>query len=410
MRTSFTAILLLFLFLGPVRGQDTITLLVRSRGMAPRDLAFMVHALSDMLNKNLGILLEVPARPLDEESLLKSREKATALLKEARELYQKFDEQGALLKLAESRAALIAGCGGADAELLRSQVLLEGLIHFTAGRRDRAKLAFSQLAALDPSFEPDTTKVAPKVVAAFNEAKDEVYKKKQGLLDLSGRPHGAKVRLDGAESGSLPVILDRVSPGSHCLEVTDPAHSAWVARFTMPAGGAVRMRAILFRASVVGLLEKEPGLPGDTDPGELARAFSTGYLALGDAETSRVTIRLISAENAKVSNPVVCKVAREVCRPRCLRDPALENLLKCLHDGLVSAHSILSTPPAVLDLGKQIPPAPRKIEPAETAWYQSWWFWSIVGGAALAGTAVTLGVLLSPDADNPDYWVTVTRP
>jgi tetratricopeptide (TPR) repeat protein len=406
MRTSFAAILLLFLFSGSVRGQDTVTLLVRGRGMAPRDLAFLVHALSDRLNRNQGILAEVPARPLDLETLHKSKEKAIAFLKEARELYQKFDEKGALEKLAESRAALIAGCGGADAGLLCSQALLEGLIHFTAGRRDRAKLSFSQLAALDPSFDLDTTKVAPKVAAVFNEAQDRLRKKTPGLLDLSGRPQGAKVRLDGGESGSLPAILDRVLPGSHCVEVTDPAHGAWVARITMPAGGTVRMRAILFPYSAVGLLEAEPGLSRDADPGELARGFSTAYLALGDAEASRVTIRLISAKNARVSDPVVCKA-----------EPALENLLPCLHDGLMSAHKQLSVPPkkprpppAVADLGKETRPAPEQIEPVGTAWFKSWWFWSIVGGAALAGTALTLGVLLSPDADNPGYWVTLTRP
>lgn len=396
MRTSFTAFLLLLVASGPIRAQDTITLLVRDRGMTPRDLAFVAGTLADTLNKKPGILAEVPAPPLDRDNLSRSRDRAAALLAEAHELYKKFDESGALLKLAESRAALIAGCGGADAELLRDQALLEGLIHFTAGRRDRAKLAFSLLAAIDPSFEPDTTKVAPKVVAAFNEAKNEVGKKKPGLLDLSGRPHGAKVLLDGRESGSLPAVFDRVPPGNHCAEVTDPAHGTWVARLTMPAGGTVRMRAILFPDSAAGLLEAGPGLPGDTDPGELARGFSTDYLALGDAELSQVTLRLISAKNAKVSEPIKCPVEQ------------LEKLPGCLHDGLVSAHKILSTPPAVVDLGPP-PPPPVVVEP-EGAWYKSWWFWTIVGGVALAGSALTIGIVLYEGGNNPDYWVTVTRP
>jgi hypothetical protein len=108
---------------------------------------------------------------------------------------------------------------------------------------------------------------------------------------------------------------------------------------------------------------------------------------------------MISADSGKVSDPITCKA-----------EPASENLSRCLHDGLVSAHSQLSVPPAVADLGKKSPPPPAGIEPGGSAWYRSWWFWTIVGGAALAGTAVTLGVLLSPDADNPGYWVTVTRP
>jgi hypothetical protein len=398
MRTSFAAILLLLTASGPIRAQDTVTLLVRERGMAPRDLSFVNQTTADLLNKNKGILADVPARPLEKEALLKSREQAAKLLEEARELYKKFDEKGALSKLAESRAALTAGCGGADSGLLRSQELLEGMIHFTAGRRDPAQLAFSRLAALDPSFEPDPAKVAPKVVAAFHEAKEEVLKKKPGLLELSGRPAGARVLLDGRESGSLPAVFDRVPPGNHCLEISDPAHGVWVARLTMPAGGTVRMRAILFPASATGLLEGAPGLPAGADPGELARGFSTDYLALGDAEASQVTLRLISAKNGKVSEPIACPVEQ------------LEKLPGCLHKGLKSAHKVLSTPPAVVDLGKKPPPPPVIVEPEGSAWYQSWWFWTIVGGAALAGTAVTLGVLLYPDADNPDYWVTVTRP
>jgi hypothetical protein len=137
-------------------------------------------------------------------------------------------------------------------------------------------------------------------------------------------------------------------------------------------------------------------LPADEDPGELARGFSTDYLALGDAEKARVTLRLISAKTGKVSGPIVCPVGQ------------LEELPGCLHKGLISAHKKLSAPPAIVDLGKKPPPV--IVEPAESAWYRSWWFWTIVGGVALAGTALTLGIMLSPDADNPDYWVTVTRP
>ena len=397
MRNSFIAFVLLLVITGPVRAQDAVTLLVRERGTAPRDLVFVTQTTADMLNKKKGILADVPARPLLKEDLQKAREQAAGLVEEARELYRKFDEKGALSKLGESRAALIAGCGGADSELLRSQELLEGMIHFTAGRRDAAQLAFSRLAALDPAYEPDPAKVAPKVVAAFREARDAMLKKKPGLLDLSGRPAGARVLLDGKDSGSLPAVFDRVPPGNHCLEVRDPAHGAWVARLTMPSGGTVRMRAILFPNSALSLLEGAPGLPGDVDPGELARGFTTDYLALGDAEASGVTLRLISARNGKVSKPITCPVGQ------------LENLPGCLQAGLKSAHKKLSAPPAVVDLGPPSPPPPV-VQPEGSAWYESWWFWTIVGGVALAGTALTLGIMLSPDADNPDYWVTVTRP
>lgn len=405
MRTSFAAILMLFGVSAPVRAQDTITLLVRGRGMAPGDISFVVRTTADLLDKNQGILAEVPSRPLGGDVLAKSRGRAAALLAEARELYRKFDAEGALLKLRESRAALVAGCGGADAGLLRSQLFLEGLIHFTAGRRGPAKLAFSRLAAMDPSFEPETAKVAPKVVAAFQEAREEVQKKKPGLLELAGRPHGARVLLDGRESGTLPAVLDRVPSGSHCLEVSDPAHGAWVARLTMPAGGTVRLRAILFPDRAAGLLEAGPGLPRGAEPGELARGFGTDYLALGDAEASRVTLRLVSARSGKPSDPIVCESG-----------PGLDRLPPCLHDGILAAHKRLAVtpkepqlPPAVADLGPPAPPAVAG-RAEGTAWYRSWWFWSIVGGVALAGTALTIGVLLSPDAGNPDYRVTVTRP
>jgi len=397
MRTSITTFLLLLFISGPIRAQDTITLLIRERGMAPRDLVFVTQFTTDLLNKNRGILADVPARPLEKDALLKSREQAAKLLQEARELYKKFDEKGALSKLAGSRAALTAGCGGADAGLLRSLELLEGMIHFTAGRRDAAQLAFSRLAALDPAFEPDPAKVAPKVVAAFREARDAVLKKKPGLLDLAGRPAGARVLLDGKESGTLPAVFDRVPPGNHCLQVCDPAHGAWVARVTMPAGGTVRMRAVLFPNSALGLLKGDSGLPADKDPGELARGFSTDYLALGDAEKSQVTLRLISAKNGKVSEPIVCPVEQ------------LEQLPGCLHKGLLFVHKVLSIPPVVVDLGPP-PPPPIVAGPEGSAWYKSWWFWTIVGGVALAGTALTLGIMLYPEADNPDYWVTITRP
>ncbi|MFC1655187.1 hypothetical protein ACFL2F_05210, partial [Myxococcota bacterium] len=50
---------------------------------------------------------------------------------------------------------------------------------------------------------------------------------------------------------------------------------------------------------------------------------------------------------------------------------------------------------------------PRRIRSSGTAWYESWWFWTIVGGVVVAGGVTGLTIwLMQPE----ESWTLVVQP
>lgn len=402
-----------------VRAQDTLTLVVRGAG-EPAARAELAVRLAAAVDGTPGLLASVPAPPADPEEWRQGAARARALLAEAEERYRKFDGEGAIEKLHEARDELPRGCAGADHRMLRAARLLEGLVHFTAGRREEAARAFSALAAIAPGWEPDPTELAPKIVAAFGEARRKLTERKPGILALDGKPRGAAIRLDGSAAGEMPRVVEGLLPGRHCIEVRHPAHRPWAASVTVPEGGTVRLRAVLFPERALELLGAGGVAADAVHAGELARAFGTDYLALVEADEATCRVRLIAAETGRTAGPRRCPGATR------------QETVACLHAAVVAFHAELDVSPAPVaaSVGGQNPTgsgaaaggpdlpggAPQDGSPADGAggdaprWYRSWWFWTLVGGAALVGAGVGLGLALRTDDDTAGYRVWITRP
>lgn len=405
----FCSLFLGILVSGTALGQQAVTVLMRNRSVSAESFDGTVSELVGELNRTTGILAVAPAKPISREEALTAATRSRELLEEARDRYRKFDQAGALEKLEESLKALLHQCTGADADLIRGQLLLRGLIHYTAGSRDKASAAFAELAAAFPSWEPDPAELAPKIVAAFQESRELVMKRPKAQIDLSGHPRGAKILLNGREAGSLPVVLQDLLPGGHCLQAAAPGHAPWASRVTLPERGSVRLRIDLFPERAGALVTGGPGLPTGSDQGEWARLFGNDFLLLGDIQEQEVSAYLVSAESGKASAKISCKPP---------------DTAKCLREGVIVAAAGLKEPgpraskpplavktqppktvPAVTDT--EVKPVPADGEPQ---WYQRWWFWTLVGSAVAAGCAVGLGYLLQPEPTNEGYQVVVTRP
>lgn len=416
----------------PARAQDTLTLVVRGEDVSPAARAELAAELAGAIDGTPGLLASVPAAPADPVVWKRAAEKARTLLAEAQERYRKFDGAGALDRLRALREALPAGCAGAGHRTLRAARLLEGLVHFTAGRREEADRVFASLAAMAPGWEPDPSELAPKIVAAFHEARRRVAARKPGILALDGSPRGASIELDGRAAGELPRVIEGVLPGRHCLEVRHPSHRPWAASVTVPEDTTVRLRVVLFPERALDLLD-EGGVDDALQAGELARSFGTDYLVLVHAGEPGHRVRMIAAETGRIAGP-----------GRCVQPSRAERVV-CLHQEVTALHADLDATTAA-SAGRAPPEAVRPDQPAadvppdiavgplpssktgvgretvpadspgasrtgsEPRWYQSWWFWTLVGGAALVGAGVGLGLALRPEDDATGYRVWITRP
>jgi len=394
-------VLLLCLFAaGAARAQETVSIVLsdgQTDALAGRERSrHIAKALDDVP----GLMGVIPAAPIETQAVMQGASRARELLSQAQAANRKFDLDGALRAIRASRESLVQGCGGADLAFWRSLLLLDGLVDFMAADSDAAGAAFCKLAAIDPEFEPDEKRLAPKIVGLYRKARRESLSRKRGSLVLSGIPSGARVRLDGREAGNLPAVVEALAAGRHCLEVTAEAHSPWIAAVTVLEGKSLRLRAVLFPQAARRMLEDRFQIMAVADPGELARLFSTDWLLYGKMSPDGMMLWLVSGASGKVAGPKNCKLA------------PVDGFAGCVRDFASSSRNRLTGPPANLTAGNSEPsPVPASAEQKTGAnrWYRSWWFLSIVGGVALA-TGLTLGVVLSSDASQSGYRVIVTHP
>lgn len=394
-------VLLLFLFAaGAARAQETVSI-VLSNGQtgapASRDWS---RRIAKALDDVPGLVGVIPAAPIDPKAVMLGASRAREMLDEARAANRKFDLDQALRNIQTSRDSLVRGCGGVDRAFWRTLLLLEGLVDFMAADAGAARAAFSCLAAIDPDFEPDEKALAPKIVGLYRQARQESLNRKRGSLALTGIPRGAKLRVDGREAGDLPVVIDALVAGRHCLEVTAPSYSPWITALTVPEGKSLRLRAVLFPQAARRMLEDQFQIMAVADPGELVRLFSTDWLLFGKTRPDGTNLWLVSGASGKVAGPENCKPAPP------------DGFAVCVRDFVRSRSKRLTGPPVNPAGGNtEPPPVPSSVaQPAgANKWYRSWWFLSIVGGVALA-TGVTLGLVLSSDPSQSGYRVIVTHP
>jgi hypothetical protein len=394
----------------PAGAQDTLTLLFRSDPAGQAARKKLVSELEQKLNQTDGLLVSIPEMPLDREKVSQGARRSAELISETREAHKKFDQATATKRLAEAREALVSGCGGADISLFRSLYLLEGLISFMDGKRDNARLAFSRLAAIDPAWQPDPKQLAPKIVSLYKEARAELHKLPKALVAIDGYPRAASVSLDGKKIGALPLVQEGIPPGSHCLEVSALEHGLWIRKVTLPLAAKLRLRIALFPDRAGFLLEGKSFEEAGADPGETARAFGTDYLVVGDVFEDKVEAVLISSSSGRISKPIACAVSTEPTSPA--------GISNCIYQAIIAARresqekkivkvTPVDPPPVISDLGKK---DDQKTEgPLVTAWYKTWWFWSLVGSVAV-GAGVGLGYHLLSGSDDSSYRIIITRP
>ncbi|MBN2362024.1 MAG: PEGA domain-containing protein [Deltaproteobacteria bacterium] len=139
-----------------------------------------------------------------------------ALFVEARRALLNFDEAAAQGKLEQARDIL---CESprilAERTLLADIHLLSGQIAVAAGRAVEAQREFALAAVLEPTRTLHPGLYPPEVVAAYQQAQQELKALAPGALVVEAVPAEAQLYLDGEFSGSSPLLVPELAAGLH---------------------------------------------------------------------------------------------------------------------------------------------------------------------------------------------------
>jgi len=306
--------------------------------------------------------LPAPAAPGPSPEAERLRAAVSAALSEATDRYYEADfaEAARLLGVAvEARAVELAEAGALD--LLGSVLVWQGASLVKSGARERAMAAFTLAMAVGIE-EIDRALYPPEVTRVFDRARRARESASPVSITIDSSPPGAAVEVDGDASPEVTPARVDVAAGLHVL----------VAR---RAGYRSVARLVEVGATTPSVtLTLEPAEPD---------------LAVRQVSRLRQAGRLDSADRAHVGLVASATGA---------------DLVAIVEGGghvlLVDGAGVpvsWPAPPAVTaaeaDAGvaSSDPLAPSAIAPAPV--WRRWWFWvALVGGAAVVGTSVGLGV------------------
>ncbi len=151
-------------------------------------------------------------------------EEIQRLLADARGRYLEGDFQEAVVQAAEAMkrfeerlaftAAQDAWAAYAEVQLVRSLALRR------LGKEREADDAFERLAALMPEYVPDPGLAPPKVASRYQAVLKGLQEKPKVALEVTSRPAGAEITVDGKQLGTAPAVFKDLLPGVHFVSVT----------------------------------------------------------------------------------------------------------------------------------------------------------------------------------------------
>jgi hypothetical protein len=201
---------------------------------------------------------------------------------------------------------------------------------------------------VQPGAEPAEGVV--EVVAGRNHLVPVVLETSRGVVVVSSRPAGAKVRIDGADVGVTPLRLKAVTPGKHAVEIALEGYARAVRALDTSGGGRGELDVTLYKGGATVVVST-----GFAD----ARVYGNEVLLGAGA-----TVRVEGVERGRLK----LRVAGGAAASGVVTVPAEGEL-----DLRVSGTSIVERRPLV----------------------RQWPFWAGVGGVVVAGSATVAAVVVA---------------
>jgi len=355
----------------------------------------------------------------------------TSKISEGKQAYQQLQVDKTLKKMKEAlKDEQFCGPEIRDPSIFSDLHVFAGLAHLAQGNQDRAAEEFRQAVSHDPGLVLSQKRFPPDVVNSFNQAKRQLLSSQPTQVSIVSRPAGAEVYVDGRSQGTTPVAVP-LYPGRHFVRVELEGYSPWT--LGLPNDFPPREIKALLVPLWTGdppeeLLAKAIAVE-DFDEPELAQLrllagfFRANAMVLAslsqDGRNTHLGVRLFILEPETATRARLFNLGSDPGG----YDRKVRGVVSTLKDlqrirGLKIADS--SDPFAGVDTDRNAfqpdkdrdtdrdrdQPPPR-IRGSKTAWYESWWFWTIVGGVVVAGGVTGLTIwLMQPE----ESWTLVIQP
>ena len=381
----------------------------------------------------------------------------THKVQSGKEAYQML-QIGKARKLLKQANGPLPMCGPEirDPQLFVDLHIYSGLAALAQGQKKAAAADFRQAVAMDNNAALSTRQFPPDQVKAFDQAKRQLLSGNPVSVQFLSRPEGATVYLDGKHRGRTPMSLP-VYPGYHFARVEKEGFAPWT--LNLPRGVAPAE----IRAKLIPLWTGEA--PEDLvataiareDLSESVRArlrlmagfySSDAFLLVSlsrDGRQIHLGLRLFIVDPEIVTRARLFNLGDDPSAiPTKLK--GIISTLKALKQARVRKAVAVAPAPSrnPTPVPHRIDPPPRRPDPppdspfslpsgvapkddrpiavavpideqrdddprpgGRTAWYKSWWFWTITG-VAVAGAAagVSAWYLTQPEGD----WTLVVQP
>ena len=357
----------------------------------------------------------------------------TSKVTEGKQAYQQLQVDKTIKKMNEA-LSVEQFCGPEirDPSIFSDLHVFAGLAHLAQGGQDKAVANFRQAVSHDPGLVLSKKRFPPDVVDAFSQAKRQLLSSQPTQVSIVSRPAGAEVYVDGRSQGTTPVAAP-FYPGRHFIRVELEGYSPWT--LSLPDDFPPReIKALLVPLWTGGppeeLLAKAIAVEEFDEP-ELAQLrllagfFRANALVLAslsqDGRNTHLGIRLFVVEPEIATKARLFNLGSD---PGSI-DRKVRGVVSTLKDlqrirGLKMADSndpfgVGNTDKGVFqpdkdrdtDKDREKDKPPRRIRSSSTAWYESWWFWTIVGGVVVAGGVTGLTIwLMQPE----ESWTLVVQP
>jgi len=359
----------------------------------------------------------------------------TSRVSEGKQAYQQLQVDKALKKMSAAlRDEHFCGPEIRDASIFSDLHVFAGLAYLAQGKPDKAAGEFRQAVSHDPGLVLSQKRFPPDVVNTFNQAKRQLLSSQPTQVSVVSRPAGADVYVDGRSQGTTPVAVP-LYPGRHFVRVEMEGYSPWT--LSLPNDFPPReIKALLVPLWTGGppeeLLAKAIAVE-DFDEPELAQLrllagfFRANALVLAslsqDGQSTHLGIRLFVLEpevatRARLFNlgsdpggfdqkvRGVVSTLKDLKRIRGLKVAAGNDPFG-VGDPDKDAFQPDKGRDTDRDRERDRDRPPPRVRGSKTAWYESWWFWTIVGGVVVAGGVTGLTIwLMQPE----ESWTLVVQP
>lgn len=338
-----------------------------------------------------------------DDSALEVLDRARQRLDAGRQAYLNLDLPTAIEVLSGSVADFDAAAAALeDPQDLGTALLFLGASLAFEDRHREAQRVFSRLHVQMPQVQPDPNTFPPQVVEHFESARPRDAADPGSSLLIESDPPGAIAYVDFVPRGLTPITVLGLRGGDHVVRVTRAGATPFVQTVSVRSRASAQTSAFVVDSERGrGLADALVRIRQDVEVSRLER--DSAIRAVADAlEVERVGVIRVSSADSDERVALELLVFDVTSGRRLVRGagtvPVAFGALERGVDQLVSGalQAALSAPQTAdrdTDFTRQDGPEQTPVTPHQPSIAEQWWFWTtILGGAALVGAAIGIGV------------------